>query len=859
MDVNGTRFHLITGREDWDQVLRQSDPPDSLEWDGEQAVRLQRLPQRFPRGRRSRPLDPAQRRGAAVDRFGTWYWIDAERRSLFRAAAGTGRAKIYWQPGSRPPSAGRGNFAPAAAPAAPAELSGLAVTAHHYLLAGSLDPAGLLIFDLHSGGEPLVLNFPTGFTPFDIAASPDGGAWVLDSANRQLWRVDRYFRLCPLVVASPPAASGQGGAFQPETPPLTPTDFTSPPPPAGMPLPCLSPTAIEVLPGGSLLILDAPAAPGLSSRILHFDLGPEDIPFLSSTQELPSIGGPAEPPVVGHDFAYLAGTNRLVVVERDGNQAMAYALPAPAPGHSLPALRALPDYLPMHYYGSRALVAAPPPWGYAGCQDCRDLEPAFYYDVTPSVSRPDAATRWVVLRAIDQPHYARYGEVIIPRLDGHQPGCTWHRLVLDGCIPAESAVTVETRAGDDPDLLAFQPFLPEPPLYLRQAGAEVPYFRPFSDPLAENQGSWELLFQQAKGRFLEIRLTLSGNGRVSPAIQALRAWYPRYSYLERYLPAAYREEPSSASFLERMLANFEGFYTEIEGKIASFAMLLDPRSAPAETLDWLGNWLGLVLDPLWARLQEERAREGTLYQGVVAPPSLTNVSDRRRLLIRFAMRLYARRGTPEGLRFALLLLLDPCLEAYLKRFKEAARRPDLALRDELTRLGLPYPTPATDEEELEDTLYQYVLRSQRSERVRLVERWQTRQGQALQAGDPTTQNGTAAPTISLADQVRAAAHRFSVLVPEGLSQAESAMVERIIRLEKPAHAAFDTRRFWDFFRVGEARVGLDTVLGEDGRFLPIILGRDYLSEGYLEAAHPMNITERAVSDRDRLGDMLLGG
>jgi hypothetical protein len=57
--------------------------------------------------------------------------------------------------------------------------------------------------------------------------------------------------------------------------------------------------------------------------------------------------------------------------------------------------------------------------------------------------------------------------------------------------------------------------------------------------------------------------------------------------------------------------------------------------------------------------------------------------------------------------------------------------------------------------------------------------------------------------------------------------------------------------------VGEARLGIDTALGEDGRFLPIILGRDYLSEGYLESAYPMNVAGRTVSDRDALAEMTL--
>ena len=79
------------------------------------------------------------------------------------------------------------------------------------------------------------------------------------------------------------------------------------------------------------------------------------------------------------------------------------------------------------------------------------------------------------------------------------------------------------------------------------------------------------------------------------------------------------------------------------------------------------------------------------------------------------------------------------------------------------------------------------------------------------------------------------------------------MVERIIRLEKPAHTLFDVRRYWDYFRVGEARLGIDTVFGEEARFATMVLGRDYIAEGYLAPAHPMDVAERLISDRDRLG------
>ena len=79
------------------------------------------------------------------------------------------------------------------------------------------------------------------------------------------------------------------------------------------------------------------------------------------------------------------------------------------------------------------------------------------------------------------------------------------------------------------------------------------------------------------------------------------------------------------------------------------------------------------------------------------------------------------------------------------------------------------------------------------------------------------------------------------------------MVGRIVTLQKPAHTDFDVRQFWDGFRIGEARLGIDTAIGNSGRFVDMILGRDYLAEGYLYPAAPMDARDRFISDRDRVG------
>src|SRR6185437_11572705 len=215
---------------------------------------------------------------------------------------------------------------------------------------------------------------------------------------------------------------------------------------------------------------------------------------------------------------------------------------------------------------------------------------------------------------------------------------------------------------DDPQLLAGLAFTAESPLYLRGAGAEIPYYNPFPELAAPREftGAWELLFQRARGRYLQIRLELTGNGRATPRLRALRAYYPRFSYPRRYLPAVYQEDAESANFLERLLANPGGFFSETEGRIEEVSTLFDPLTAPPETLDWLASWLGLVLDPLWSAIQARRRP--------AAPSGAQPAPDRRRLFIRYARRLYDWRGTSTGLRFALELLLDPCLEATLQRF-----------------------------------------------------------------------------------------------------------------------------------------------------------------------------------------------
>ena len=108
------------------------------------------------------------------------------------------------------------------------------------------------------------------------------------------------------------------------------------------------------------------------------------------------------------------------------------------------------------------------------------------------------------------------------------------------------------------------------------------------------------------------------------------------------------------------------------------------------------------------------------------------------------------------------------------------------------------------------------------------------------------------------------AHWFSVLLPvnfaapadEATRRGQLELARRLIELEKPAHTVFDVKFYWDLFRLDQARLDYDTVLGRGGRdpalLSPAVLNHSYFGESVLAPSHPMNVAERQVLGRDRL-------
>ncbi|MBY0460673.1 MAG: hypothetical protein K2V38_25425, partial [Gemmataceae bacterium] len=187
MDANRTRFHALWGHAgDWDAALAAPGASGDVKAaDG--VLRLKDTTPEFGYLRQSR-LTPDARRGAARDRFGNWYWIDPDRRRVLVQSSGSRAVGVFWP---APAPARGGPFTPTNAPGQPGKLAGLTVTRRHALVVGALEPAGLLVFNLISGGPPRRVAPPAGtpFAPFDLAPLGDGFV-LLDRDNRAVWAFD---------------------------------------------------------------------------------------------------------------------------------------------------------------------------------------------------------------------------------------------------------------------------------------------------------------------------------------------------------------------------------------------------------------------------------------------------------------------------------------------------------------------------------------------------------------------------------------------------------------------------------------------------------------------------------------------
>src|SRR5215831_4016720 len=455
MDANGTRFHLFLGRNDWARCSAVTAAGEELLIDTawKSAAQQQDIGLRWNEEQGELTLEPRlfnfapngsapsveNRRGAARDRFGNWYWIDETSNRIRVLSSGSAETTDFWRLAERPLEADgtQGDFQPVAKPSTlPIKLSGLAVTGNHFLIVGTTEPAGLLIFDLFAGGEPRQIFWPdeVAFVPFDMAARPAGGVWILDRDNRCYWALDRNFNVVGtsgsetfLSLDTPDDFQPVDGASVRQTVGRTfPVSFSLTKSAPAM----IDPIAIEALPDGTVLILDYDPSARFSKiyRYRYAERLADDL-STASMADLIEEEAKQDFKLVGYDIAFVPEhtdgrrqlTDRLYVVGSDGNQTYAFRV---CQRDSAIVLLPIPEYLPMRLFGGKALIGT-------GAD-------AYY----------DFAEDWIPLKQQQRPRYVHQATLLTTALDGRDPDCVWHRLMLDACIPPETSIEVWSRAAN---------------------------------------------------------------------------------------------------------------------------------------------------------------------------------------------------------------------------------------------------------------------------------------------------------------------------------------------------------------------------------------------------------------------------
>ncbi len=902
MDVNNTKHWYLLNAQDWG--LNEDIPEDHLLWSSTaRALQLKPRAFHFPTPPGSPTTNPADRRGAARDQYGNFFWI-SEDRSRIRVRFADNHVADYWPFPSQESSA-QTDFQPVSqASMQPLILYGLCITRDHYLVVGTDMPAGLLVFDLEGSAPPRQLIWPGDipFRPFELSATSAGGLWLLDVAEgARLWLFDSTLRLVSLNgTTSAPAAPD----FEPvsgESIELGPDVASSIDREMAFELVGVDDVvSLETLPNDDVLLLESSAQRGFS-RLYHcacnqcyeyVDLD-KDL-FVALLDEGTSWVGKG---LLGYDLAYQEynGQPLIYVVDANGNQVFAFHFTPGADGHA-PQLSLTPNYLPLAHFSGKALLGT--------------TEGVWY----------DSGDRWLLLRSHRRPRFDLEGTIVTQEMDSEITGCVWHRMLIDAIIPPDNSLIIEARSHENDEELENVPWREQPQPY-RRSRAEIPFFDPFANSDCSDGATWETYLQNVEGRYLQLRFTLKGNGRSTLRVLGARIYYPRFSYLDNYLPALFRDEPLSANFLDRYLGNVEGILSAWENRIADAQQLIDVDATPVEFLPWLADWLGLVLESDWEEW-------------------------RRRHFLKHAITLFQQRGTMPGILRAIRLATDTCrddglfVEPFDERIQpirivEDFRRrsaPGVAIGapgagafpgivagseiwdpmqgaapldarfriflrhrydEDLIRLNSAWDTsyqafddivmPAIQPAHLqqrrdwEDFVrseigFNYAeITSADTERYRrfISSRYRSLQayrlaypGSTLNSFDelilPSVLPPAGSPLedwiqfVSILMPTVRLAHRFTVLVPGSLQLGELARnkilerIRRVVELEKPGHTLFSIKEYWAFFRVGEARIGLDTTVSEGARMTRLFLNRGYLGHHALSSV-------KGVSSRLRLG------
>lgn len=616
-----------------------------------------------------------------------------------------------------------------------------------------------------AGAKPTALLEPRGLT-----VDEDERLFVAESGARRILiydlRSNRLLRRVPLAAAPVDlVCSGRNVYALLTSPPgLIKLNARSEPQELELPGEITEPARIALSPSGELFILER--AGEAQARIVKYSRPSEVLEVRFATD----IEFQTDDPLLAQ--VCRADNHVLVVARRPGEDFLRYCVGDNKPAE-LPPLKA-------RGYDGLGIVRTP------------DGRIGFW---TEHGFRHAVAARLRYLSA---------GSVTTFRLDSHEFHTVWGRIFLDACIPKDTDIVLHCITADEPPDEAAMPLSPplntkaEPPhkelspplpplslalqlqrapaqtLHRRETGRELPWVRPAENDLFE---TYEAPVIAAPGRYLWVRLDLSGNTRATPRVKALRAEYPTHDYLNR-IPRTFSRNEEVASFLRRYLATFEGLLGELEAKADARASLLDARSAPGEILPWLASFLGLTLDERMAH----------------APRPGGEVEDVRRRYIAEAIWLFRFRGTVRGLRRFVEIYLGVqtiLIEKFRVRGMGGALLEDSAGVSSSSILGAGF-----------------------------------RIGGAIGEDETQILDGT------IEDAFKTHAHRFALIIPAELTSEQQSVVAQILELHRPAHTLVEVCTVGAGMRVGRGlHIALTSIIGRSGGFTQLQLGNALLGRG----------------------------
>ncbi|HEX4947619.1 MAG TPA: phage tail protein [Blastocatellia bacterium] len=761
MDANGLRFWMLAKETDWQMPAKGGAVYDTT-----------RNVLCLPSERASLPALPnvpvaeleahARARVQAVpmarDEYGNRAWWSADQQRIFAAGVFADPIAI-WQT-----SAGKiTDFA-------------LGYDGTMYIV---VEDGSIVMQDRRDRWEPVTVRLE-GFTAWRIAAHPDGGVWALDREHHQL------ARLTGTPLPKRPLGTYTADTFRPcEENPAPPRLvrcetahwFAAATPEVAVGLACH--------PQGRLALLTW--TPENQGRVRCLNEDGTLTPGLD-------LAGAVWP----YSLTWVSENRLAVLLPKLEQEALVYALPQTYSSSETRLLKPVGDVYPLRDF-------RPGPFAHTLS------EPPHYPIQARSRTTPDSAP----LHHLSLPNYAHTGEAtnsVRRVMDSGNPQTVWHRLYLEASIPANCGVKVFLAANDERvapknaepwyehrfgALFALTTEKTIPRGAWVNAASELPYHPGLlSCPREKDRtGLFTVLIQRAgrqvrnlQGRFLHMRVELVSDGQATPEVAAVRAYGSRFSYVDRYLPELFREtafgadaneraEVSTPSdFLERFLNNCEGLLTPLEDRIANAWLVTDPRTAPAEALEWLGSWIGVAFHAAYP-------------------------AERRRLWLENAAEVFRQRGTLGGLRLALDLATGGAVTGgeiivienfRLRRTFATILGADLADEEDPLLAGL----AISGNSFVGDTLF--------------LGNEQQQEFLALFAANLSVK---ATEAKAIQDFFDAFAHRVTVLVHQEFDPQNLGLIRRIVELEKPAHVEAQVLpTAWPLLVSVASLVGVDTYL-----------------------------------------------